>query len=64
MREAIEEYIKGLHESAIESRKQADEAFDKGDFGLAGFHRGQWHTLEGAAIGLEDILADHEEEEQ
>ncbi|WP_430794944.1 hypothetical protein [Bacillus cereus] len=41
MRKAIEEYIKGLHESAIESRKQADEAFDKGDFGLAGFHRGQ-----------------------
>ncbi|WP_242224516.1 glyoxalase [Bacillus cereus group sp. BfR-BA-01380] len=64
MREAIEEYIKGLHESAIESRKQADEAFGQGDLGLAGFHRGQWNTLEGAAIGLEDILADHEEEEQ
>ncbi|EOV9528882.1 glyoxalase [Bacillus cytotoxicus] len=62
MREAIKEFIKGLHESASESRKQADEAFEKGDLGLAGFHRGQWHTLEGTAIGLEDILADHEEE--
>lgn len=64
MRKAIEEYIKGLHESAIESRKQADEAFESGDLGLAGFHRGQWHTLEGTAIGLEDILADYEEDEK
>lgn len=63
MKKAIEEYIKGLHESAIESRKQADEAFEKGDLGLVGFHRGQWHTLEGTAIGLEDILGDYEEEE-
>ncbi|PEV02165.1 glyoxalase [Bacillus thuringiensis] len=64
MIEAIEEYIKHLHESAIDSRKDADESFEKGDLGLAGFHRGQWHALENIAIVLEDILADHEEEEQ
>ncbi|MBO1583023.1 glyoxalase [Bacillus sp. XF8] len=64
MREAIEEYIKGLHESAIESRKQADEAFEKGDLGLAGFHRGQWLTLEDTATVLEDILSDYEEGEE
>ncbi|KAA6457049.1 MULTISPECIES: glyoxalase [Bacillus cereus group] len=64
MREAIEEFIKGLRESAVESRKDADKAFDSGDLGLSGFHKGQWHTFENTAIALEDILADHEEEEQ
>ncbi|MCU5414807.1 glyoxalase [Bacillus wiedmannii] len=63
MREAIEEFIKGLRESAVESRKDADKAFDSGDLGLSGFHKGQWHTFENIAIVLEDILADHEEEE-
>lgn len=64
MREAIEGFIKGLHESAVESRKEADKAFDNGDLGLTGFHRGQWHTFEGTAIALEDLLSDHEEEKQ
>ncbi|MDM5270501.1 MULTISPECIES: glyoxalase [Bacillus cereus group] len=64
MREAIEEFIKGLRESAVESRKDADKAFDSGDLGLSGFHKGQWHTFENTAIALEDILADHEEEER
>ncbi|MFE9082197.1 glyoxalase [Bacillus mobilis] len=63
MREAIEEFIKGLRESAVESRKDADKAFDSGDLGLSGFHKGQWHTFEETAIALEDILADHKEEE-
>lgn len=64
MREAIEELIRGLRESAVESRKEADKAFDSRDLGLSGFHKGQWHTLENTAIALEDILADHREEEQ
>ncbi|WP_141552533.1 glyoxalase [Bacillus pseudomycoides] len=64
MREAIKEYIDHLQQSAIDSRKDADESFEKGDLGLAGFHRGQWHTLEGVAIALENILADYKEEEQ
>ena len=64
MKKAIEEYIKGLHESAIESRKDADKAFDSGDLGLSGFHKGQWHTFEETAIALEDLLSDYEEEEQ
>lgn len=64
MREAIEEFIRGLHESAVESRKEADKAFDSGDLGLSGFHKGQWSTFEGTAIALEDLLSDHEEEEQ
>lgn len=64
MRKAIEEFIKGLHESAVESRKDADKAFENGDLGLAGFNRGQWLTLENTAIALEDLLSDHEEEEQ
>jgi hypothetical protein len=64
MREAIEELIRGLRESAVESRKEADKAFDSGDLGLSGFHKGQWHTLENTAITLEDILADHREEEK
>lgn len=63
MRKAIEEYIKHLHESAIDSRKDADAAFENGDLGLAGFHRGQWLTLEDTATVLEDILSDYEEEE-
>lgn len=64
MREAIEEFIKGLRESAVDSRKDADKAFDNGDLGLSGFHKGQWHTFENTAIALEDILGDYEEEEQ
>ncbi|HEK9103298.1 TPA: glyoxalase [Bacillus pseudomycoides] len=64
MRKAIEEFIRGLRESAVESRKEADKAFDSGDLGLSGFHKGQWHTFENTAIALEDILADYEEEEQ
>ena len=64
MRKEIEEYIKHLHQAAIDSRKDADESFEKGDLGLAGFHRGQWHTLEGIAIVLEDILADYKEDEE
>ncbi|MGG2933841.1 glyoxalase [Bacillus pacificus] len=64
MREAIEEYIKHLHQAAIDSKKDADESFEKGDLGLAGFHRGQWHALENIAIVLEDILGDYKEEEQ
>ncbi|WP_242227188.1 glyoxalase [Bacillus cereus group sp. BfR-BA-01315] len=63
MREAIEEYIKHLHESAIDSRKDADAALENGDLGLVGFHRGQWLTLEDTATVLEDILSDYEEEE-
>ncbi|MED1287334.1 glyoxalase [Bacillus mycoides] len=64
MRKAIEEFINGLRESAVESRKDADKAFDSGDLGLSGFHKGQWHTFENTAIALEDLLSDHEEEEQ
>ncbi|HGO9410882.1 glyoxalase [Bacillus sp. BSL6] len=64
MREAIEELIRGLRESAVESRKEADKAFDSRDLGLSGFHKGQWHTLENTAIALEDLLSDREEEEQ
>ncbi|PHG24720.1 glyoxalase [Bacillus pseudomycoides] len=64
MKEAIEEFIKGLRESAIDSRKDADQAFENGDLGLAGFHRGQWLTLEDTATVLEDILSDYKEEEQ
>lgn len=64
MREAIEEFIKGLRESAVESRKDADKAFDNGDLGLSGFHKGQWHTSENMAIALEDILGDYKEEEK
>ncbi|EJS63442.1 hypothetical protein [Bacillus cereus] len=63
MREAINDFIKGLHESAIDSRKDADKAFDNGDLGLTGFHRGQCQAFEGTAIVLEDILSDYEEEE-
>ncbi|MEK4002984.1 MULTISPECIES: glyoxalase [Bacillus] len=64
MREEIEEFIKGLRESAVESRKEADKAFDSGDLGLSGFHKGQWHTFENTAIALEDLLSDYKEEEQ
>ncbi|MED0946213.1 glyoxalase (plasmid) [Bacillus mycoides] len=64
MKKAIEEYINNLHKWAIDSRKDADQAFENGDLGLAGFHRGQWLTLEDTATVLEDILSDHEEEEQ
>jgi len=64
MKKAIEEFINGLRESAVESRKEADKAFDSGDLGLSGFHKGQWHTFEETAIALEDLLFDHEEEER
>ncbi|MFD6509357.1 glyoxalase [Bacillus sp. NPDC060175] len=64
MKEAIEEFIKGLRESAVDSRKDADKAFDSGDLGLSGFHKGQWHTFENTAIALEDLLSDYKEEEQ
>ncbi|MCC2419247.1 MULTISPECIES: glyoxalase [Bacillus] len=64
MREAIEELIRGLHESAVDSRKESDKAFDSGDLGLAGYYNGQWHAFEGTAIALEDLLSDHKEETQ
>ncbi|PFZ42111.1 hypothetical protein COL56_29275, partial [Bacillus pseudomycoides] len=50
MREAINEYINHLQQSAVENRKKADEAYDNKDIGLAGFHRGQWLANEGTAI--------------
>ncbi|MHA4280038.1 glyoxalase [Bacillus cereus] len=64
MKEAINDFIKGLRKSAVDSRKDADKAFDSGDLGLSGFHKGQWHTFENTAIALEDLLSDYEEEEQ
>lgn len=64
MREAINEYINHLQQSAVENRKKADEAYDNKDIGLAGFHRGQWLANEGTAIALESILAKYKEEER
>jgi hypothetical protein len=41
MREAIEEYIEQLQQSAVENRKEADKAYEAEDLGLAGFYRGK-----------------------
>ena len=64
MREAIKEYIDHLQQSAVESRKESDKAYDNKDLGLAGYHRGQWIAIEGVAIALESILSKHKEEGQ
>ncbi|WP_142314976.1 hypothetical protein [Bacillus pseudomycoides] len=64
MREAINEYINHLQQSAVENRKKADEAYDNKDLGLAGFHRGQWIANEGTVIALTTILSKCKEEEQ
>ncbi|MED1305103.1 glyoxalase [[Bacillus thuringiensis] serovar konkukian] len=61
MREAIEEYIEQLQQSAVENRKESDRAYDAGDLGLSGYHRGQWIANEGTAIALETILNQHTE---
>ncbi|MED1303697.1 hypothetical protein BK704_25790 [[Bacillus thuringiensis] serovar konkukian] len=64
MREAIEEYIEQLQQSAVENRKESDRAYDAGDLGLSGYHRGQWIANEGTAIALSTILSKYKEEEQ
>lgn len=64
MREAIEEYIEHLQQSAVENRKKADTAYDNEDLGLAGFYRGKWIANEGTAIALTTILSKYKEEEQ
>ncbi|MGH1256016.1 MULTISPECIES: hypothetical protein [Bacillus] len=56
MKEAIKEYIKHLQQSAVESRKESDKAYDNGDLGLSGYYRGQWIANEGTTIALESIL--------
>lgn len=56
MKEAIKEYINHLQQSAVESRKESDKAYDNGDLGLSGYYRGQWIANEGTAIALESIL--------
>ncbi|PEU35541.1 hypothetical protein [Bacillus toyonensis] len=64
MREAIEEYIEHLQQSAVESRKKADTAYDNEDLGLSGFYKGQWIANEGTAIALTTILSKFKEEER
>ncbi|CUB08550.1 hypothetical protein [Bacillus cereus] len=64
MREAIEEYIEQLQQSAVENRKEADKAYEAEDLGLAGFYRGKWIANEGTAIALATILSKYKEEEQ
>lgn len=64
MREAIEDYIEYLQQSAVENRKEADKAYEAEDLGLAGFYRGKWITNEGTAIALTTILSKYKEEEQ
>ncbi|WP_142328962.1 hypothetical protein [Bacillus cereus] len=64
MREAIEEYIEQLQQSAVENRKEADKAYESEDLGLAGFYKGQWIANEGTAIALTTILSKYKEEEQ
>ncbi|PFA83973.1 hypothetical protein CN400_16310 [Bacillus thuringiensis] len=64
MKEAIEEYIEQLQQSAAENRKEADKAYDDKDLGLAGYYKGQWIANEGTAIALTTILSKYKEEEQ
>ncbi|PEI49917.1 hypothetical protein [Bacillus toyonensis] len=64
MREAIEEFIDQLQQSAVENRKRADKAYDDEDLGLSGFYKGQWIANEGTAIALTTILSKFKEEER
>ncbi|PHD69341.1 hypothetical protein COF61_01025 [Bacillus toyonensis] len=64
MKEAIEEYIEHLQQSAVENRKKADTAYDNEDLGLSGFYKGQWIANEGTAIALTTILSKFKEEER
>ncbi|MDA1652677.1 hypothetical protein PDJ28_25365 [Bacillus cereus group sp. TH160LC] len=63
MREAIEEYIEYLQQSAVENRKEADKAYEAEDLGLAGFYRGKWIANEGTAIALTTILSEYKNHE-
>lgn len=40
MREAIQECIDHLQQSAVDNRKKADKAYDNEDLGLSGFYKG------------------------
>ncbi|MCS3600108.1 hypothetical protein [Bacillus sp. JUb91] len=64
MREAIQEYVEHLQQSAVKNRKKADIAYDNEDLGLSGFYKGQWIANEGTAIALTTILSKFKEEEQ
>ena len=59
---ALKEYSNGLWEIAKENKENADKAYKNGDLTLAAFHKGV-STVEDIASGLDDILADYEEEE-
>lgn len=64
LRKALETYTNGLFEGAKESKERADKAFETGDLGLAGYHRGRSTVMESAGMYLTDLLADYKEEEQ
>lgn len=64
VKEAIKGYINHLQQSAAESRKESDKAYDNGDLGLSGYYRGQWIANEGTAIAITTILSKYKEEEQ
>lgn len=66
MREAIENLITQLKENATVSKKNADDAFEKGDAGLSGYYKGHSDAYFGTALALsklvlEDTLKNHEE---
>ncbi|MCI0767375.1 glyoxalase [Bacillus sp. TL12] len=64
LRKALETYTNGLFEGSKESKEKADKAFEMGDLGLAGYHRGRSTVMESAAMYLTDLLADYEEGEE
>ncbi|TKI95077.1 glyoxalase [Bacillus wiedmannii] len=64
MKKEIEEYINHLKQSAVETRKESDKAYENGDLGLSGYLRGQWIANEGTAIALETIINQHREKSE
>ncbi|PEP86128.1 glyoxalase [Bacillus pseudomycoides] len=64
LRKSLEIYTNGLFEGAKESKEKADKAFETGDLGLAGYHRGRSTVMESTGMYLIDLLADYKEDEE
>lgn len=53
-----------IWEEAKVNGEKADEAFDKMDLGLSGYHRGMHFVNAGIASRIEAILEGHREDEK
>lgn len=61
MNKIFEELINELNQSISENKKLADTAHEKGDMGLAGYHRGVCDSNRDFALKLAKLIPGHDQ---